>query len=512
MAFKNNLLAGHLTRHRITRVTTRTSQRRNYVETLVYRQEADLLKCNIEEPMPANAMAYQMLVDQPAEVVRVLRNKKKVKPTPPAEDFNLAGGSTRLQSVNLTPRDAPAQVPLTTPVERAILAALLDFAHWPAERVEAGHRWRRDLAIEGFSGTQTFEFVDLASMKNGTAGRLTLLVEGGFTGPLERNYLFKKGTAIIYWSRSERTLLKMEAQALYERRRDNAPEEYELKLDVVLTGLDMLDEAERDLTKDQMIVFAEALKKQREGSRREAQELCREFQTKWPKSMWMPAVAELAGQLVPRKTETKAYSEEEVKELLLKSFIAHDAARREFEYDLLEKARVVLEGLADEYDSRLKKLAQDKDDGVRGRAVFALAFGKRRTAMNVVEAAARDASPTVRAMALAGLAARGSPETSTELLLTLLDDQDALVRQWACEAVGACVPADHFAVAALVPKLDHLMIFDKSDEVRLAAVRAIAAIGGPADAPRFEKALTHELNSVIREEIRKALERVRARS
>jgi hypothetical protein len=512
MTFRNNLLAGHLTRHEMTRVTTRTSHRRKYDETLVYRQRSEMLQCNIEEPMPTNAMAYVMLVDKPAEVVRVSRDKKKVKPAPPAENFNLPGGSTRLLSVNITPTDAPVQAPTTTVIERAVLTPLLDFAHWPAQRVEAGHRWQRDVTVDGFIGTQTFEFVDLVSMKNDTAARLTMFVEGRFTGPLERDYVFEKGQAIIHWSRTERTVLKMEAQALYQQRRENGPEDYKLKLDVALAGVDMLDEAALNVNKDQMIVFAEALKKQRTGSRRDALAICNEFRNKWPKSMWMPAVAELAMQLAPQKTESKTYSDEELKDLVAKSVVAYEASRKNFEYDLQEKTRAVLFGLADEYYSRLQKLSRDKDEDIRGGAVFTIAFASRPAAMDVVLAAARDPSPKVKAMALAGLAARRSPETSTELLSTLLDDPHVEVRQRACEAVAACVPPDHFAVAGLVSKLDHLMIFDDSAAVRLAAVRAIAAIGGPADAPRFDKALTHELDRGIREEIRRALERVQANS
>ncbi len=513
ITLRNNLLPGHLTRHRITRVTTRTSQRRKHVETLEYRQEAEWLRCNIEEPRPASAMAYLMIVDRPAEVVRVLRDKKTVRPKPPAEDFNLPGGSTRLQSVNITPRDAPAQLPLANPVEKALLTALLDVAHWPPQRIEAARRWQRNLETGGFSGVQTFEFVDLLKLKtDDTAARLTLFVEGKFTGALERDYVFEKGQAIIHWSRSERTILNMEAQAFYQRRRENAPEQYKLKLDVILTSVEMLKEPEQDSVKDQMIAFAEALAKQREGLPRDALELCRRFQAKWPDSMWMPAVTELVTQLAPRKTEAPAYSTDQVKDLLAKSVAVYEAAGSNYEYDLLERTRRVLYELADAHYANLKKLARDKHEGLRALAVFALAFSERPAALDLVQAAARDLSPRVKEMALAGLAARGSPETNTLLLLDSLEDAAPRVRQQACEAVAACLSPEHYAVAALVPKLDHLMIFDDSDRVRLAAVRAIAAIGAPADVPRFEKALTHELNSEIRRQIHGAIERIKARS
>jgi HEAT repeat protein len=512
MAFKNNLLPGHLTQHLITRVVQRTCKRKKHVETLEYRQQAVWLQCNIDESRPGSVMLYQMMADQSAEVVRVLRGKKKVEPTPPADNFNLAGGSTRLQSANATPRDAPIQVPLTEPVERAVLQALLDFAHWPAKSIEAGHRWQRDLDFGGFTGTQTFEFADLVKMNNETASRLTLFVEGKFTGPLEKDYVFEKGQAIIYWSRSDRTVLKMEGQAFYQRLRENAPEEYKLKLDVGLVKTEMLNEKEQDTIRDQLTVFAEALKRQREGAEKDARELCRRFREKWPKSMWMPAVDDLVKQMAPPAAETSQYSAAQLREMLAKTVIAYEAARTNGEYDLLERMRRVLRGLADEYHTTLTKLAQNPDEGVRSQAVFALAFGKRPDDLVFVQKAARDGSFRVRSMALAGLAARGSPDISAELLLSLLDDEKAVVRRRACEVVAACMTPEHFSAVQLVEKLDHLMIFDKSDDVRRAAIRALAVIGTPADIPKFEKALTHELNQENRAEIEKSIVKVQERT
>ena len=167
--------------------------------------------------------------------------------------------------------------------------------------------------------------------------------------------------------------------------------------------------------------------------------------------------------------------------------------------------------LASEYHSTLIRLAKDQDDGVRSQAVFALAFSKRQGDLVFVQKAARDESPRVRVMALEGLAARRSPDISAELLLSLCDDEKPAVRRRACEVIAACMTPEHFSAAQLVEKLDHLMIFDESDDVRLAAVRALTAIGSPADVPRFEKALTHELYQDIRAEIEKGIEKLKAR-
>jgi hypothetical protein len=511
MAFKNNLLPGHITHHRISRVTRRTSKRLKYVERLKYKQEAEWLQCNIDEPKPGHVMIYQMMDDRPAKVLGVWHDKERVKPTPPASSFNLAGGSTRLHSATKAPRDAPVQVPLTDPVEKAVLMTLLDFAHWPAKRVEAGHRWQREIAESEFVGTQTFEFVDLVRVNGDMTARVTLYVEGAFAGALARDWVFGKGQAIIYWSRPDRALVKMEAQADYQRRREARPDKFKLKLNVGLVRSTLLSDAEQDLIKDQMTVFAAALKQRRLGHDREAQRLCEQFCQQWPDCMWLPAVEELESQTRRRQQAAKRYSTAELKDLLVKSVIAYEAARTNREYDLMETTRRALAGLAVEYRRNLRKLAQGEDEGDRSRAVFALAFGEDAEYLSFVERAARDRSPQVRAMALAGLAARRSADTSVELLLSLLDDEHTAVRRRACEAVGACVSPEHYSVVNIVEKVGHIMIYDESESTRLEAVRALAAIGAPADIPKLEKALTHELDAGIREAIQSAIEQLRGK-
>ncbi len=508
MTFKNNLLSGHVTTHRLKRVVTRKSQRKDYVETLRYKQRTFWLQCNISEETPGRVMQYQMMVDAPAEVLHVKHGKKRVKPTPPSSDFNLSRGSTRLHSTNKTPRDAPAQVPLTDPVEKVVLNVLLDFAHWPPSRVEAGHRWERPVQFPGFEGTQTFEFVDLVEIDGQVAARLTLYVEGGFTGSLEKDWRFGKGQAILYWSRPERTLVKMEAQADYQRQRATAPDEFKLKLDVGITGLDMLDEDEQELVKAQVKLFAGALDEHRQGHDRVAARLCGEFRDRWPTAMWLPAVNELEDRTASRQKPDKRYSTKELDEALVRSVIAYDAACANLEHDLQARTKLTLAHLVAEYRSKLDKLARSKDEGVRGRAIFAFAFGDRPEDLHLVHRAAKDKSHRIRGMALAGLAARGSPNTDVELLLELLDDEKKSVRRRTCEAVAACVSPEHFSVVKLVEKLDHLMIYDKSDTVRLAAIRAIAAIGVPADIAKLRAALDHELNQENRKAVEQAIEQL----
>jgi len=512
MTFRNNLLPGDLTVHRISRVIRRKCERRKYIERLKYKQRAEWVQCNIDEPTPGNIMVYQMLVDRPAEVLSVRHGKVKATPTPPASDFNLPKGSTRLWSAYRTPQDGPVQVPRTDPAQRAILHALMDFAHWPKKRIEAGHRWQRDLYGNGLSGTQTFEFVDLVKIKGDVVARLTLFVQGRFEDPIAQDYVFGKGQAVIYWSRLERMLVKMEAQADYQRKREHGPEEYKLDLEVGLLEHDSLNEDKQNRITDQMIAFDAVLKQSREGHDREARELCRMYRKTWPDSLWLPAVEELESRSAKKETRGHGLSIKQLNDRLVKLIITYEAARTNYEYDLLERTHRLFEQLAVAYRVKLKKLAKSKDTGKRSHAVFVLAFSRRPQDLDLVQTAVEDESSKVRAMALAGFAARHSPNTNVGLLIAALDDEKSGVRRRACQAVAACMPREHYSIVAAVEKINDLMIHDKNHTVRLAAVRALAALGTPVDVPKLEKALTHELNPEIREEIHKAIERLRAAS
>ncbi len=230
------------------------------------------------------------------------------------------------------------------------------------------------------------------------------------------------------------------------------------------------------------------------------------FQEKWPESIWLPAVKEVARRSRPQKRSGKRLTSSELKKALGKSLIAWEAARSNDEYDLLDHTRTLLRQVAKDYRNKLLKLTKDGEKSNRARAVFALAFSDRPDDFRLVQNATRDPSSLVRGTALAGLAARGDPRTNVEMLILRLDDKKSSVRARACRAVAACVAREHFSIARLADKVSHLMVFDKKSRVRLEAIRALAAIGAPADIPRLEDALTHEVNKTNRAAIEIAIE------
>jgi len=511
ITLQNNNMPGVQTTHEIARTIRRTLKRPKYVETVSYEQIATLVQCNIAQAKPGKVLVYQMLADQPARVLKLFHGDKEVKPTPPASQFNLPRGSTKLVSEKKIARECPTPWPLTDPAQTAILSALLDFAYWPAKRIEAGHKWQRQIDMDAFEGTQTLQFIDLVELDGQTTARIAIKIEGKFKGPLEHEYVFGKAEGVIYWSRLERALDRLEGLASYQRKRGPALEDYDLKLEAALRKSVQLNEKEQDRVKEQMTAFATAMQARDAGETKDALAACKDFRKTWPDAVWLPAVAELEQQLAPGTGGADRMNTAQLKEAILRSVVTYEAARTNQDFDLLEKTATMMGEIARDYGATLSKLCRDKDDIVRGNAAFALAFGRRPQDLSAVQKCAKDASAKVRAMALTGLGAAGNQRANAELLLDALEDAEPGVRRRALQAVATCVPRENVLVARLVGRIDRLMVYDKHDGVRSDAVAALVAIGAPADIPRLEEALKHELNTGIREQIHAGINQLRNR-
>lgn len=512
MTFRNNLVPGHLTKHRLERVIRRTSKRPSHIETLTYTKRSDWVQCNIDESRPGQVKVYQMMTDRATKVNRVFHDDKRVKPTPEAAYFNLLRGSTSLQDTIKTPRDASIErVPHTEKPEQAVLGAMLDFAHWPKKRVDAGHTWQRAVDVPGFSGSQTLVFVGLGKLDDRITAQVTVLIEGEFTGELAGDHVFDKAQAVVYWSRLDQTLVKMEGQAFYAHRQGTVDDEYELRLTVELTGEKLLGEAAQSEIASQLNAFANALTRLQGGDKLGAVRACRSFVKRWPKSVWMPAIESLERRASYKKKTVKRLSTKAFRRMLVKAVVAWEAAADRSDHDLLERTRRALQVATRDYRAKLQKMIDGRNDGDRARGIFALAFSSRPADLARIQRAAGDSSVRVRASAFAGIAARRSPDTSPKVLLAGLSDDEPAVRRRACDAVAACIPREHPEIVAFVRQVAQLMSKDKAAGVRRAAVRTVAAIGSRADIAALETAADSEPDESIRDEIQRAIETIRKR-
>lgn len=507
---KNNLLPGHFTEHRLTRTIHRTIQKKKK-ETLVSRQATDWVQLNLNEPKPGGVRCFQMVVDQPAKVVSLREGGKKVSPTPPPQYYGLSRGNVRLHSLERGPRDSEVLLPKCSAIEQCVMRVLVDFAHWPDHSVAPGQKWERDIRDGSFEGTQTVEFVELLQGKDGTALVLTMYVTGSFKGSLEKEGVFKKGQAIIHWERSDRTLLRLESRAEYERRRPEGTESFVMELNAEPVRIRTYTADEAEVFVDQLIAFEKADTALRKGDRAMARSYCEEYRRKWPKSVWMPALEELESRITPRDRAPAPMKTSEVSRTLAEALIKWEAARAARDLDIIDQTRRLLKAMCKSHGGKIRTLAKSGEDRQRAPAVFALAFSASDDDFYAVQKYARDDSAAVRAMALAGIAARRDKETSVELLLLVLDDQKANVRSRACDAVAACVSREHYSVEKIAARLGTMLIDDESRAVRLGAVRALAAIGGAQDVAKLEKGLTRELDDEIRREMKRAIKTLEKR-
>jgi hypothetical protein len=514
--FKNNILPGYWTRHVIIRTTERSRNlpdppgRRSQVadiEKLQYEQKAEWTQCNIEDPLPAAVMLYQMMVDDPARVVSLSRRGKKIKPSPKPDDLNLSKGSTRLVSAKRTPRDSPVQTPLVEQPEQCILELLLDFVHWPTKSIVAGHKWERDISTDVFEGKQQFEFVDLQKGDDETIARITLYATGKFKGILARKYEFDRMQAVIHWSRSNQTIHQIDAQAFFRRLVDRST--YKVKIAVTLQKSGRLGEKAQDDVTTQINAINRALKEVQLGHSLDGTRLASSFRQSWPKSMWMPAITELEKRVKAQQEPSVRFSDDQLLDILSRGFLRCQAALANEDADQTDAARRMIMNLNLSH-SQMKKLFKSKDEATRSMVVFAMALSNRADAKRELYAVFDDASEKVRAVALIGLALRGDSDTDANVLHEMLSDKSAGVRSRACDAIRSCILRENPSVDTLIEKLDALMVHDDGDAVRLAAVRAIAAIGGPPDVAKLQKAMTHELDKTNRAEIERAIAHLEA--
>ena len=511
VTISNNTLPGHQTIHEIRREITRSVKRDKFIERLVFEQKTTLVQCNVSLPQQGKILVYQLVVDEPAKVKGLYHDKAKISPTPPAERFNLSKGSTRLTSERKNAREAPLELPPGDPAQSIVIRNVLDAAYWQPKKIEAGHKWQRQITGDLFEGTQTLQFLDMTDVAGQAVARLALKVEGKFKGPLERDFRFGMTEGVIHWARLERTIAKIEGIARYHRVHHGVTEEYEIKIEENLRNITQLSEPQQDKVKEQMSAFAAAIDAANQGNMKDARDYCRDFRNSWPDSIFTPAIVDLEHRAAPDAPSQDRMSRAQLLAAIKGSVVSFEAARSSHDSDVMDLTLTTMTQIARDYSAILAKLTRDKDEMIRANAAFALAFSARPEDQNAVQKCAVDKSTKVKVLALTGLAAAENHAVSAELLMGLLEDKEAGVRRRTLQAVAACIPRENFGVAKLVEKIDRLMVYDKNDGVRSDAVAAIVSIGSPADIPQLEEALKHELNTGIREQIHQGIEKLRER-
>jgi hypothetical protein len=149
--------------------------------------------------------------------------------------------------------------------------------------------------------------------------------------------------------------------------------------------------------------------------------------------------------------------------------------------------------------------ADDRDRGAM--AAFALGFSDDPATLALLYDLAERPSPRVRAWAVYALSVRADPHTDARLLASLLSDEDDTVRARACQAVAACLRADHEA-RSRTKRLLFGRLDDDSSQVRFQAAVALEHFADAEDLARLKEAAAHEDVSLIKSRLEAVIARL----
>lgn len=500
LRLRNDLTEGRVSEYRLKRTVRQTTRGDGPARTVTYGQTADWIRFHFGESKPGELRIAQMMLDYPARALAMYQGERAMTPAEVAA-ADLPVGSVRLATERMTGTDGPVQVPAVDPALEAVMAALLDVAHWPDGRKRKGDRWERDLAWPGLQGTQTIELINVVRHEDHTRVTLRVTVAGEFTGRLRAaGFHFAAGKALVFWSSTERVLRTLKGEASFTCA-GQSPRETDLKLDLQLVRSVVLADAEADEVRSQLVDFGRAWDAFRTGQTDAVRELCETFRRRWPDSRWSAATDYLEKRPAPRAENDTSAEADLVRQALASLVARWQAAASGTDEAALKPVRSAYERVLRERRPAIVRLASAADENTRSIAVFALAFGDPSDDAGIVVQAARDGSPRVRAWAIYALAVRGVRDVDVSLLMDRLNDADGNVRARACQAVAACVSMDSTAMPKLRARIADVLRSDRFDAARYRAAEALALIGGKDELALLRRAVKHETERPMREHL-----------
>ncbi len=504
----NDVTDRRLATYTIERTVRRVGEREHEKETLTFTQPSRWVRLNLLAESRGNSKLVQMLVEESPRKITLLRGGKPVEKPPEPSELHLWPGSTRLATVDWSKADCPCIVPATAPTQQGAMFALLDVAHWPAEKKKVGDRWDSAIESEFFSGTQSLELKEVVKQGDRTCLRIELNVNGRFRGRAAKDGAeFVGGKALFIWPYGRNILETLDGSVVWQDGgRDGG--QYEMKVLVGAATNEVISiDAANELI-DQLNAINGAIVDKNGGKIAEARAACAKYVEKWPQGLWRPAIDYLTTELNPERNAKIA--EAEFRQRVVAGLKRWQEAAEKDDDAELNAARDELRKLADGERDRLVSQLKHASENVRASTAFALAFGTSGENLAMLCAAARDPSARVRGWALYGLAERGSRDTDVSVLEAGLNDEDAVVRARACEAVAECVPAKSPRIAELRERIFTLMQKDNRDGTRIAAAAAMGRIGTAEDVARLKKSIRHETSPKVRKRIERSIGQISA--
>jgi len=462
-----------------------------------------LTRVIFHEDEPGKATCAQMLELDPATPAG---DDAQTQPEP-GEPTRKAASSpdwVQLSIARVRLDRAPLILPGRTTWTRQVLSAVVGVTDWPSESVSIGDRWERSLPTGPVKGTQRYQLE--AIERAGTDVRARLTVSTAVVPPAgsPSRRLVSAGST-VHWSVGDRELLSLDGRAVTRERDRSGACEVTRRIVMTRDRRHRMSQRRQETEREAVIQLGQAVSAYQREDYSYAERTLRVFRRRWPNSRWAPLVEYIRRRIRAERASREPLPADELKTALTKLLALWYQAEQDDDAEVLQRCRSSLAHLAKVNRPEIVRLLDDRQAPLRSLACFALAFGSAPADMALIQTACEDPEVRVRRTALYALTVRASPLTDAQVLLKALGDEDAAVRERACDAVGACVADDspHLAAAraALVDRLA-----DASSGVVLAAARALMQIGSAGEIEKVKQAAEKAPSGALRDALRGIVE------
>ena len=470
-------------------------------------QTGTLVRVMFREDQPGQATCAQMLelkhetpASGPAESQL---SDSRPATTLPAIGAPVPQTSVLFSTARVEIERAPFIIPGRTAWARQVLSALLQVTNWPKDKVSAGDGWDRAIRAGPRAGKQLYRVADVQKVNADLQVRLTVKTElDPPADPANRHLVSAEST--LLWSARDHELLSLQGHATWREAASAGGGDSTTRVTLERSRRSHLTESQQSAERQAVMHVAEAIAAYRRQDEKYATRSVQIFLARWPSSRWRPVAEFIQRQIDSAQASRASLTSDELKHALTQFLAAWNQAEQEEDFDLQDQHRSSLGHVNEVNRPEITRLLEDADPSFRALACFALAFGSVPADVALIQEACGDADVRVRRTALYALAIRASALTDPQVLLPRLEDEDAAVRQRACQATGACVGKDSprlsDARSALAARLG-----DPSPDVVLAAARAIMSVGSPED---IEKVRQAAKSDAVPPETREAIESV----
>jgi HEAT repeat protein len=442
-----------------------------------------------------------MLEMELAMVNAMSRWGEAVEPLPESTELGLPPRTAHLRVVKASVQDAHIPVAGGTDLQQTILWLALDVMRWSEEKQAPGGTWVHALAAEHLNGLRKFELAAVEGKGRDREVVIASTVEGEFQGLDQQSAQLESATSKLRWSLEENCLLTLES-TVRVRYGDETPDR-DLTTTVELRRIDhrKLEAEAQEQARGQLEELAGITDQLTRGDRPAAIPSLKAFLEKHPESLWLPVAQDLFVKSKYQAEKLGSMSTEQLVSVLVQLVAKWQSIAVNETPERLEPLRTAYAELADIQRDTLLKLIKDEDSSVRAISIFCLGFSSQAEDLALIQAATADEDPRVRAWATYALAERGSSDTDLKILQRLLGDADANVRQRACMAVQACIPAGSREASRFAEALLNLVADDSEMTVRYFAAAALIHLADGSILPRLRKLHAGESEESVKNQI-----------